>query len=137
MKTLIPLTLRRFGLVPKAIFLAVGLASLAFAAAPYLDGWYYTPSGGAVVGDYIEGTWVAYDDDCDLTYMSVEMYNPSGQLVNYASGVYNSYYSGYSIGITTWESGSWSVVGRAQDSQGNYVEGWHSIWVDNPPPPDP
>lgn len=136
MKTLVPLILRRFGLLPKAIVLLVGLTGYAIAASPYLDGW-YSPGWGAVSGDYIEGTWVAFDDDGELATMSVEVYSPSGYLVNYASGVYDGFYSGYSLGVTTWEPGQWTVVGRAMDSQGNYVEGWLSIWVENPPPPSP
>lgn len=131
-----PLKLRRFGSLSKAILLVVGLATFALAAPPYLDGW-YSPGWGAVVGDYIEGTWVGYDDDNDLATMEVKVYSPSGYLVNYACGVYDPHYSGYSLGITTWEAGVWTVYGRATDAQGNCVEGWHSIWVDNPPPPYP
>lgn len=131
-----PIKLRRFRLWTKTILLAIGLANLAVAASPYLDGW-YSPGWGAVSGDYIEGTWVAYDDDNDLATMEVQVYSPSGQLVNFASGVYDPHYSGYSLGVTTWEPGVWLVYGKATDSQGNCVEGWHSINVDNPPPPYP
>lgn len=74
---------------------------------------------------------MAYDSDGDLVYMEVNFISPPGQVVPGAGGwgVYDPYATGYWPQCYASEAGHWYARARALDAEGNYQEGYESVWV--------